>query len=211
MGYFLLYESMLDTVLFARDKWLDVKNGGVILPDKANLYVCTIEDSDYKREKIDFWDNVYGFNMSSIKRLAMLEPLVDCVPSNSINSNTESILTLDLLTCTLEDLAFDVSCELLMRRDDYVHALVAFFDVEFSQIHRPLTLSTSPYDKYTHWKQTVFYLPKTLTVCKGEKLNVRFKVSPNSNNKRDLDIYLSHEFNGEHSQSQTEDQLFRLR
>ena len=29
MGYFLIYESMLDTVLFARDKWL-VKDGLVI-------------------------------------------------------------------------------------------------------------------------------------------------------------------------------------
>ena len=30
MGYFLLYESMLDTVLYARDKWLN-KDGYVIL------------------------------------------------------------------------------------------------------------------------------------------------------------------------------------
>ena len=30
MGYFLLYESMLDTVLFARDKWL-AKDGIVNL------------------------------------------------------------------------------------------------------------------------------------------------------------------------------------
>jgi protein arginine N-methyltransferase 1 len=30
MGYFLLYEAMLDTVLFARDKWL-VKDGIVCL------------------------------------------------------------------------------------------------------------------------------------------------------------------------------------
>jgi protein arginine N-methyltransferase 1 len=29
MGYFLLYESMLDTVLYARDKWLN-KDGYVI-------------------------------------------------------------------------------------------------------------------------------------------------------------------------------------
>jgi len=30
MGYFLLYEAMLDTVLFARDKWL-VKDGLVLI------------------------------------------------------------------------------------------------------------------------------------------------------------------------------------
>ena len=46
MGYALLYESMLDTVLFARDRWL--APGGVLLPDKASLWVTAIEDAEYK-------------------------------------------------------------------------------------------------------------------------------------------------------------------
>ena len=32
-----------------------------------------------RHEKIDFWDNVYGFDMRCIKALAMQEPLVDTV------------------------------------------------------------------------------------------------------------------------------------
>ncbi len=44
MGYCLLYESMLDTVLVARDRWL--KRGGSLFPDKASLYVAAIEDSE---------------------------------------------------------------------------------------------------------------------------------------------------------------------
>lgn len=35
MGYCLLYESMLSSVLFARDRWL--KPGGAILPDTATI------------------------------------------------------------------------------------------------------------------------------------------------------------------------------
>lgn len=50
MGYFLLYESMMDTVLWARDKYL--KKGGLIFPDKASIYMAGIEDGDYKDEKI---------------------------------------------------------------------------------------------------------------------------------------------------------------
>lgn len=50
MGYFLLYESMLDTVLYARDKYL-VPNG-LIFPDKATIFVAGIEDGEYKDEKI---------------------------------------------------------------------------------------------------------------------------------------------------------------
>lgn len=50
MGYFLLYESMLDTVLHARDKYL--QTGGLIFPDKATIYMAGIEDGEYKDEKI---------------------------------------------------------------------------------------------------------------------------------------------------------------
>jgi protein arginine N-methyltransferase 1 len=50
MGYFLLYESMLDTVLYARDKYLN--EDGLIFPDKATIFMAGIEDGDYKDEKI---------------------------------------------------------------------------------------------------------------------------------------------------------------
>jgi len=33
MGYFLLYESMFDSVIYARDNYL--KPGGMLFPDKA--------------------------------------------------------------------------------------------------------------------------------------------------------------------------------
>lgn len=46
MGYFLMYESMLDTVLFARDKWL--KPGGLLMPDRCMLSVVAIEDAEYR-------------------------------------------------------------------------------------------------------------------------------------------------------------------
>ena len=56
MGYFLLFESMLDTVLFARDKYL--KPDGLMLPDKVCLKMVAVEDSRYKHRKFDFWDDV---------------------------------------------------------------------------------------------------------------------------------------------------------
>jgi len=50
MGYFLLYESMMDTVLWARDRYL--KQGGLIFPDKASMLIAGIEDREYKEDKI---------------------------------------------------------------------------------------------------------------------------------------------------------------
>ena len=63
MGYFLLYESMMDCVLWARDKYLNKKTGK-ILPDTCKMYVAAIEDHSYMGEKRAFWKNVYGVDMS---------------------------------------------------------------------------------------------------------------------------------------------------
>lgn len=71
MGYFCFYETMLSSVIFARDKWLVSPHsccqlalrssnitfvtqvpGGVIMPDKAYVYVAGIEDGEYKEEKL---------------------------------------------------------------------------------------------------------------------------------------------------------------
>jgi protein arginine N-methyltransferase 1 len=52
MGYALIYESMLDTVLYARDRWL-VKDGtGLILPDRATVHVAALEDREYRESKV---------------------------------------------------------------------------------------------------------------------------------------------------------------
>ena len=40
MGYCLLYETMLPTVLYARDKWL--APDGILMPDKASLWATAI-------------------------------------------------------------------------------------------------------------------------------------------------------------------------
>jgi len=47
MGYCLLYESMLDSVLWARDAYLN-KETGKMLPDRAQVFVAAIEDGAYK-------------------------------------------------------------------------------------------------------------------------------------------------------------------
>ena len=43
MGYCLLYESMMETVIYARDRWL--KPGGLVLPDKFQMFVAGVDDS----------------------------------------------------------------------------------------------------------------------------------------------------------------------
>merc|ERR1712193_583523 len=195
MGCCLLYESMLDTVIFARDKWL--KPNGLMFPDKAQLFMTAIEDHEYKQEKIDWWDSVYGFNMSAIREVALLEPLVDSVEARQVVTDSCMMKEIDLNTVKIEDLCFHVPFSIRSRRNDYVHALVAFFTVEFSPCHKRTGFSTGPEARYTHWKQTVFYLNETITMKAGEEITGEFNIHQNERNKRDLDITLGYEFEGE--------------
>ncbi|EIW83193.1 protein arginine N-methyltransferase [Coniophora puteana RWD-64-598 SS2] len=190
MGYFLLYESMLDTVLLARDKYL--KSDGLMFPDNARLYMAAIEDQDYKEEKINFWDNVYGFDYSCIKDIALREPLVDTVELKAVVTDPCLIKSINLLTAKKEDLTFSAPFSLTATRDDYVHAFLAWFDITFDCTHKKVQFSTGPHAQYTHWKQTVFYTPETIVVNNGEKIIGQLTCAPNSRNNRDLDITIAY-------------------
>uniref|UniRef100_A0A915D4N8 type I protein arginine methyltransferase n=1 Tax=Ditylenchus dipsaci TaxID=166011 RepID=A0A915D4N8_9BILA len=195
MGYCLLYESMLNTVVYARDKWL--AEDGALFPDNAKLYICGIEDRQYKDNKINWWENVYGFNMSRISQVAISEPLVDVVNSNQVVTSNSLVRDINLYTVTVADLSFSAEFSLRAVRNDYVQALVTFFTVEFTKCHKRIGFSTGPDSQYTHWKQTVFYLRDYLTVKKNEEIRGVFQVKPNSRNERDLDFEIGVEFNGE--------------
>ncbi|CAH0550032.1 unnamed protein product [Brassicogethes aeneus] len=195
MGYCLFYESMLDTVLFARDKWL--KPDGLLFPDRCSLFVTAIEDRQYKDEKINWWDDVYGFDMSSIRKVAISEPLVDVVDPKQVVTTPALIKEVDLYTVTKKDLEFAAPFTLTVRRNDYVQALVTYFNVEFTKCHKRIGFTTAPDAPYTHWKQTVFYFENYMTVKKGEEVNGVFTMKPNPRNNRDLDFVIELNFKGE--------------
>ncbi|GKY93027.1 putative protein arginine N-methyltransferase 1.2 [Mayamaea pseudoterrestris] len=209
MGYFLLYESMLDTVIFARDKWL-ITNG-IILPDKAVMYVAAIEDAHVKKERFDFWQDVYGFDMSVIKDIAIKEPVVDIVDAKCIVTDSKPILSLDILTCRKEDLQFTAKFKLQAQRNDFVHGLVTYFECAFTQVHKPIGFSTAPFARYTHWKQTILYLQESLTICAGETITGEISCKPNKRNQRDLDIALALKFRGHYSKMDGKTTQYRLR
>lgn len=142
MGYFLLYEAMLDTVLWARDKYL--VPGGVILPDKCTMHVAAIEDASYKKEKMTFWDDVYGFDMSCMTPATMVEPLVDTINPKVIVSNACKFFEFDINTVTKEELDFSATYSLTMHRHDKIHGIVTWFDIEFGHLDNVVRFSTGP-------------------------------------------------------------------
>ena len=64
MGYALFFESMLPSVVHARDKFM--RPGGLVLPNVADVRVALLEDQNRYDDGVSFWDDVYGFDFSSL-------------------------------------------------------------------------------------------------------------------------------------------------
>lgn len=129
-----------------------------------------------------------------MKDIALTEPLVDTVELKALVTDPCPVLTLDLYTVTSADLAFKANFTLPVKRSDFIHALIAWFDIDFTACHKQISFSTGPHARYTHWKQTVFYLRDVLTVEEEELVSGVLENKPNDKNKRDLDIGISYKF-----------------
>ncbi|KAL2461114.1 putative protein arginine N-methyltransferase 3 [Abeliophyllum distichum] len=170
MGYCLLYESMLSSVLLARDRWL--KPGGAILPDTATMFVAGFGKGG---TSIPFWENVYGINMSCIGleevEDAARNPIVDVIDSCDIITTTQVLQTFDLVTMRSDQMDFtakvDLEPKLVTPMNNstgsepeitWCHGLVLWFETGFTErfcSDMPTILSTSPYNPKTHWSQTI--------------------------------------------------------
>ncbi|GAB2213591.1 hypothetical protein Droror1_Dr00017901 [Drosera rotundifolia] len=169
MGYCLLYESMLSSVLLARDKWL--KPGGAILPDTATMFVAGF---DRGGTSLPFWENVYGFNMSSVGKELVADasqaPIIDVVDSSDIVTTSAVLQNFDLVTMKPNDMDFTSLVELEPRpapEPAWCYGVVLWFETGFTSRfckEMPMVLSTSPYTPKTHWSQTILTFKEPLAI-----------------------------------------------
>ncbi|KAL0221797.1 hypothetical protein RCL1_001651 [Eukaryota sp. TZLM3-RCL] len=207
LGYCCYYEAMLTSVLVARNRFL--KDDGIMAPDRVTFKLSGIEDAEYKDDKMNYWNNVYGFDFSIIRDQVKIEPLVDYAPSEAVVTDYVEIHELNTETIDIPSSGtFVAPFTLTAKKDDVVHALVAHFDVGFTHGHS-LWFTTGPDGKRTHWKQTVFYLDDDIVMYEGEELSGVFELYPNKVNPRELDIKISYKYEGR-SGPVSGTQLFKL-
>ncbi|TPX66016.1 hypothetical protein SpCBS45565_g04769 [Spizellomyces sp. 'palustris'] len=192
MGYFLLYEGMLDSVLVARDRWL--APDGILAPSRSDILLAAIQDEEWINEKYTFWNDVYGFKMETMKYGFLNDGSVDFADPNIIVSTTATIKSIDIGSTTVAQLDFTSPFRLEMMRDGRVNGLCGWFDIYFDGEDEngvPLDkvfFSTGPAAKGTHWKQTMFAFEKALEVSKGEILEGTFKCQKSHDNHRELTV-----------------------
>ncbi|EKX47586.1 hypothetical protein GUITHDRAFT_69453 [Guillardia theta CCMP2712] len=199
MGYFLLYESMLDSVIEARKRFL--RPGGACMPDKCSMHITAIEDSesDGYLQRLSFWDDVYGFDIRSLST----EGTVDFYKESQVISSTSVINKFDCNVVEVKDLEFVGEFRLEVTRSAKLDALLTYFDIEFAGgCDQVVSFTTGPQERMeeqTHWKQTSFYLDEELEVQQGDIVAGELHCKRHSKNPRALEVLIKWEVKrGEH-------------
>ncbi|KAM4722156.1 protein arginine N-methyltransferase 6 [Rhinophrynus dorsalis] len=201
MGYSLMYESMLSSVIYARDKWL--KPGGLILPSYADIFIVPVNDPTTEG-RLNFWSEVkhmYGVDMSCMRSFARScimskEMTVNPVSPEDVLSLPVKFASLDLNSTTQEEVSkihgsFRFSC----FGSSLMHGFAIWFSVTFPG-EKEVILSTSPYGEETHWKQTLLYLDEDIHVEQDTEIKGDITMTPSNANPRHLHVLLNYTVGG---------------
>ena len=162
MGFYLVHESMLDSVLVARDKHL--KDDGLMLPSHAQIFAAPCTLHELKKETIDYWHDVYGYDMSplSIESLKRSKPEIMIIQPDQLLSVPTEVALFDLKYVTFDELHKIASRKFISsKKTGEYHGIAIWFDVWFNSYEenwKNSILSTGPQAEPTHWKQTVIPL-----------------------------------------------------
>ncbi|KAM9333755.1 protein arginine N-methyltransferase 6 [Pholidichthys leucotaenia] len=212
MGYALLHESMLNSVIHARDKWL--KPGGLILPSRAELYIAPVSDPVVE-DRLHFWYTVkdqYGVDMSCMsdfarKCIVNSDITVSSVHVEDVLAHPARFAELDLGSVTAEELRslrgrFACAC----FGSAAVNAFCVYFTVLFpcpDNKAQTLVLSTSPFKPETHWKQAVLYLDAPAEVEQDTPVSGEVCMYPSEESSRHVCIRVEYCVGGQKKRSKT--------
>lgn len=224
MGYFLLRESMFDSVICARDRWL--KPTGVMYPSHARMWVAPImtrlvdqKMHDYEETMHDWSCFVndtkcsYGVDMSVLtgpftkeqKKYYHQTSLWSSLHPEQVIGTPAIVKEIDCLTATVDDIlsvkaSFSSS---ILEEDSRFCGFAGWFDVHFrGRAENPagseIELTTAPsVQNGTHWGQQVFLIHPPFEITKGDNMDASFVMSRSKENHRLLEV----EFGGKLKQS----------
>ncbi|WVR08113.1 hypothetical protein IAU60_005159 [Kwoniella sp. DSM 27419] len=132
MGYMLLYESMLDSVLVARDRFL--APSGLMAPSQTRLVISAITGDRVWKERVAFWPSVYGFDLSTMQGPCFGEGLTEVVDKEEVVTTEAIVRDINSHNATVKSLDFHSSftLEATHSAETTVRAFLTHFDTFFS-------------------------------------------------------------------------------
>ena len=213
MGYCLLFEGMLESVLWARDQYL--KPSGLMVPSHVTLRVAPICDQEHVVDEISFWEDVYGFSMKSMLEDASIykEVRIRDVRASSLAADSEPIYHANLHHQAIDEHRNIYKDDVNMTLTKGIGSLDGFavwFDTFFAtsadeQIPisalgeswsgkelggRETAFTTGPKGPYTHWQQGSLLIDRRACgvepLATGQLIKAKISCEQNRENAREL-------------------------
>ncbi|KAL2127742.1 hypothetical protein VTI74DRAFT_10239 [Chaetomium olivicolor] len=224
MGYCLLYEAMLPSVFFARDKYL--KPDGLLVPSHASMWIAPVSDAEYVAENITWWRDVYGFDMRAMQTGIYADTRMTVMPAEAVCGEAHAFRMLDLHTAKVEDLVFEDKWQTTLgEKVEGLDGFLLWFDCFFGESRKEVVeanltaeqwaakgkervaFTTGPFNTATHWRQGLCLIDKEkakdVEVKPGTKLAGEIKYAVAEGHARGLDIKITWGLEGGEKQSQT--------
>ena len=159
MGYCLLFEAMLPSVLWARDRYLRKDGQGLMVPSHTSMWAAPVTDPAWAPENgCPFWRDVYGFDMRVMAAGLEDEARVivwpaEHVPASAPSPDLQAFKVLDLYTATTADLSFTAPFSAALDRAaaDPLDGFLIWFDTFFSPTVEGHESQVSPADAADAW------------------------------------------------------------
>lgn len=185
MGYFLLFEGMLDSVIFARDNYL--AENGLLLPNRCTISLIGYGHDERYKGYIDFFDDVYSFDMKCMKKDILKEAHVERCSEEYVLTKPNILSDLNLMKVDLNCPNFSYDFQLEVIKDGNMSSFVGYFDT-FFDLPEKVSFSTSPQAPPTHWQQVVFYLDKSYALKAGDSITGKFICQRDRKDLRSLKV-----------------------
>lgn len=165
MGYFLVFEGMLDSIIYARKRHL--KPNGILLPNRCNISLVGYGDIERHQQYIEFWKDVYGFDMTCMQKEVLHEAMIETCRPECVLTESNVIADYDLMKVEVNYSNFSYDFSLKVLKMGELTSFVGYFDT-FFDLPNAVSFSTSPEAKTTHWKQVVFFMKDPVHVNEGD-------------------------------------------
>ncbi len=166
LGNYALEEHIVETMDDARQRFL--KPGGILIPGILRQYACPVV-SDRLIQEFDIWADVgYGIDFDPARAIAFHNAYVRTMHTDDLLRGDGAVQVIDTIDFTEPNGSQRaLSTQWKLAADMAVHGVALWWEAELVP---GVMLSTSPYDKPTHWEQIFLPIPKPIQGKAGDAL-----------------------------------------
>ncbi len=168
IGHIAFEEGMVESLFDAKERFLAPK--GIIIPERVELKVALVEESEVYPECIDCWKPIEGIDYSSMREEAVKACYLTALSNRNLLSEPKSFFGVDFRGNEWPKL--EGSRVFNICRSGTINGIALWFD---ALLATDVPLSSGPWTR-THWKQCFAPLSEPMIVKSGEVVSVNIEM-----------------------------------